>query len=291
MILSMSQEYIGHKLSDKEAFRLIRSAGFDAVDYSMFYMKYDDNILNSENYLEYVKDLKKYADSINLKINQTHAPFPAYRKGEDDLNKKMPQRIERSIEIASYLGAPHIVVHPIMSCPDGADNFKYNIEFFERLKPIAAKFNVKLAIENTFDYDPKRDRIIPGVCSFPDEIHKYINTLGDENFVVCLDTGHCAVVGTEPEISIREIGKKRLKALHVHDNDYRGDYHRLPYTGKINWDNVTKALSDIDYDGDFTFETDEKVLEGFDVLFYPTVLKFMHDTGRYLIKKIENNKK
>lgn len=290
MKLSVNAEYLAHKYDDKTAFKMIKEAGFDACDYSFFYMKYDENHWNNDDYKERACELKGYADEIGLIINQTHAPFPAFRKNDDEMNVKMIPRIERSMEIASILGAPHIVVHPIISYPDDVDVRAFNMDFLKGLIPTAKKFGIKIAIENTFGYDPKRDVIIPTVCSFPDEIHSYIDELGDDVFIACLDTGHCTVVGTEPEISIKALGGERLKALHVHDNNYKGDYHRLPYRGDINWDNVTKALAEINYSGDFTFETDERPLEGFDEELYPTVLKYMHDVGRFLIKKIETHK-
>jgi len=54
--------------------------------------------------------------------------------------------------------------------------------------------------------------------------------------------------------SIRALGADRLGALHVHDNDFRGDNHTAPFLGKIEWMPVLEALSDIGYRGDFTFE-------------------------------------
>ena len=84
------------------------------------------------------------------------------------------------------------------------------------------------------------------------------------------------------------LGHDRLSALHVHDNDYKNDTHTLPYYGKMNWDEITKALSDIKYKGRFTYEAavflkplpheEEAVLAG---------LKYMEAIGRFLIKKIE----
>lgn len=293
MKLSVNAEYLAHKYDDFKAVKMIKEAGFDAVDYSFFYMKYDENHFNKDDYVQKAQNLRRYADELGIVFNQTHAPFPAYRFGDDELNEKMIPRIKRSIEIASILGAPHIVVHPIISFPGNADKRKMNMEFLRGLIPTAKRFNMKIALENTFGYDPKRDVIIPAICSFANELHSYIDELGDDVFIICVDTGHACVVGTEPEILIKEAGEKRLKALHIHDNDYRGDYHRLPYRGKIDWDKVARALADINYSGDFTLETDETPLSGFDEELYPTVLRFMHDVGRFLIGKIEayNHKK
>jgi sugar phosphate isomerase/epimerase len=47
-----------------------------------------------------------------------------------------------------------------------------------------------------------------------------------------------------------------LHALHVHDNDYIDDRHTLPGLGRMDWEEIMKALAEIDYDGDFTYEAD-----------------------------------
>lgn len=52
---------------------------------------------------------------------------------------------------------------------------------------------------------------------------------------------------------------------------------------------ITKALGEIDYIGDFTFEAD-MFFKKFPDEMLPIVLKFMHDTGRQLIKMIEDAK-
>ena len=52
------------------------------------------------------------------------------------------------------------------------------------------------------------------------------------------------------------------------------------------YEDGTKALKDIRYKGDFTFEADNflsHVPDGF----METALKYMHDCGRYLISMIE----
>ena len=45
----------------------------------------------------------------------------------------------------------------------------------------------------------------------------------------------------------------KLKVTHIHDN-YGTDSHNQPFDGTINWDDVRKALTDINYDGELTSE-------------------------------------
>ena len=133
------------------------------------------------------------------------------------------------------------------------------------------------------------DQVIPDECSFPEEFCSLIDEAGSGNFAACLDLGHAKVTeketGSSVSCFIRKLGKKRLQALHVHDSDGKNDLHTAPYTGEIDWDDVLTALSEISYDGDFTFEADP-FLEKYPVEFVPSALSFLHDTGRMMMKKI-----
>jgi sugar phosphate isomerase/epimerase len=96
-------------------------------------------------------------------------------------------------------------------------------------------------------------------------------------------------VGEEAQDAIRILGHDRLKALHVHDNNYKEDTHTLPGLMMMNWDEITRALADIDYSGEFTYEADT-FLKNFDNAFKPEAVRFMVKRGRDLIAKIEAHK-
>ena len=85
------------------------------------------------------------------------------------------------------------------------------------------------------------------------------------------------------------MGADRVQALHVHDNDYTVDKHTLPCLYNLDWDEICKALAETGYRGNFTYEADNFLVK-YDDCFIPTALKFMHDTGRYLIDKINSYK-
>ena len=139
-----------------------------------------------------------------------------------------------------------------------------------------------------FGFDERRGCLVENVCSNAAQLAKYRDALDDECFTVCLDVGHCGVVGNDAAQMIHELGN-RIGAVHIHDNNYKNDEHTLPYMGKLNWDEILNAFADVNYQGDFTYEA-FNFLRGFDKEFIPTALKFMHDTGRYMISKIESFK-
>lgn len=105
--------------------------------------------------------------------------------------------------------------------------------------------------------------------------------------VGCLDIGHVSLMNADIPTFIKTMGNKRLQALHVHDTDYKSDKHTLPFMEKIDFIAMCKALAQINYKGDLTFEADD-FYRGKPVELYHVATKFMCEVGRYLITQIEN---
>ena len=268
---------------------MICEAGFDALDYSMFRMQEDDYILNQPSYLEHVLEVKKIAESYGKYFNQAHAPFPSFKVGEDTYNTVILEKIKRSIEIAGTLGAKNIVIHPTYYGKDSRRNLDLNAEFYNNLIPLCKEYNIKIACENMFGRDRRRHCIIPNICSVGEEFRAMMDMLDPKYFTACVDIGHAGLVGTTAPEMLRTLGHDYVGCLHVHDNDYLEDRHCPPYFFDLDWEEITQALADIDYKGDFTFESDDFLVNFPDEVF-PAAYKLLHDIGRSLIKKIENKK-
>ena len=268
---------------------MICEAGFDALDYSMFRMQDDDYILNQPSYLEHVLEVKKIAESYGKYFNQAHAPFPSFKVGEDTYNTVILEKIKRSIEIAGTLGAKNIVIHPTYYGKDSRRNLELNAEFYNNLIPLCKEYNIKIACENMFGRDRRRHCIIPNICSVGEEFRAMMDMLDPKYFTACVDIGHAGLVGTTAPEMLRTLGHDYVGCLHVHDNDYLEDRHCPPYFFDLDWEEITQALADIDYKGDFTFESDDFLVNFPDEVFL-AAYKLLHDIGRSLIKKIENKK-
>ena len=143
-----------------------------------------------------------------------------------------------------------------------------------------------------FQKDRLRSCNVHDTCSRAEEYVRYIDTLDSEYAVACLDVGHVGLPSRADgaENIIRALGHDRLKALHVHDNDFLSDKHMLPFFGKIDWEEITQALADVDYDGNFTYEVTPTLLNTTVDSFTPIAAKFMADTGYHLISEIERKK-
>ena len=101
-------------------------------------------------------------------------------------------------------------------------------------------------------------------CSHHDDFCKHVDVVNDPYLVACLDIGHAEMAGLDTTAStmIYALGK-RLQALHIHDNDKLGDTHQIPFSMKIEWGGIAKALKDIGYEGYLTLEAD-RYLANFD---------------------------
>lgn len=296
MLLTTQTEKLEEFFGDKAAIEMVADAGFDSIDYSMFHMSRDNCILNTDEYKKYAKELKNIADQKGIGFTQAHAPFRfAFESTEQEYLKIAKDQVVRAIEVAGILGVEIIVVHPLQFRPylTNKDYLKQiNMKYYNELIPYCEEYGVKMACENMWQYNKKRECIIDSVCSQPAEFNDYIDSVNSEFLVACLDLGHCGLTNIEAQDCIRAMGSKRIKALHVHDNDYLGDDHTLPGFGEMNWDEITKALAEIDYTGNFTFEADNFLDSvGSDPKAVKAALTIMEVTGRNLISKIESYKK
>ena len=274
-----------------EAVKLIAAAGFDAFDLTQFGKAMEDPFF-SPGREEYIDRIKKTAEECGIVCNQSHAPFPSLTKDDPknaDYAAPMFDLVSMAIENAGRLGAKCIVVHSMKHIPRRG-NEQYmrdlNLDYFRSLAPVAKKAGTKIAIENLFERDQKRHCFMDGPCSDPYETCEWLDILGDDAFTACLDVGHATLSGREPDELVRVLGD-RLGALHIQDNDYLEDRHTMPFTGMIKWENLCRALAEVGYKGDFTFESDRS-LTNLPQGLLPAGLRYLYETGSYLKSRIES---
>jgi len=291
MKLSTQTSYVIAKYGMEEGIRALAKAGYDAIDYSFF----DMNDINDDSspwlqdgWRERAARAKEVAAECGITINQAHAPFgtSSTKPGYDE---KMMGRILRSMEAASIMGVRDIVVHPRQHLPYATNVdklFEENVALYKSLIPYCEKWNIRVCAENMWQFDQKRRVIIHSTCARPEEFAALLDAVDSPWIVGCLDIGHCAITSVDPVDAIRILGSKRLQALHVHDVDYVDDNHNMPFTQKLDWAAITKALGEVNYKGDFTFEADG-FMKPFPPELQPDVCVLMERTGRYLIRGIE----
>lgn len=273
-------------VGEERAIEYIASAGFDAYDFSMFAMcGYDwgkkigyqtKHQLSGNEYLAFARKIKQVATDNGIICNQSHAPFPTGCK-------EIRSYLKRAIECTAEVGGEICVIHP-----DNYASAEENAEMYFELLPFARSCGVKIATENMWGWDDTVGHAVPHACATPESFNAHLDAVNDDFFVACLDIGHAEMKGmntSAPEM-IRALGS-RLKALHIHDNDRFLDSHQIPFSMKIDFVEVVKALKEIEYSGYFTLEADQ-YLKNYNSENISFGIKELANSARKLIEMFES---
>jgi sugar phosphate isomerase/epimerase len=185
------------------------------------------------------------------------------------------------------LGIENIVIHPVVFKENQKEK---NIELYMSLLEVAKKANVKIALENMFGKtNPETNKKMPNVCSLGEEFADYYDALPKEHFSCCVDIGHCGLVDSTAGEMIRTLGN-RVACLHTHDNNEFDDLHYPPFMFDLDWDDIAKALAEIDYNGYITLESD-CVYDQMPLDIVPYMAKYMCEAAKKLGRMVEDYKK
>ncbi len=168
---------------------------------------------------------------------------------DDDVRTRAIAAVAACFEPYAELGGFAVIVHP--SRGDSPEQqLAPRVDAFRRsldsLTALAENLGIRLACENLQHKGEPRP-----LCRMEDlrrVIDDYPPTVG-----ICLDTGHANNNGLDPADEARIAGE-RLIALHLQDTDALEDRHWPPGLGNINWRRVSAALTEIGFDGAWTFE-------------------------------------
>lgn len=288
MRLSIESYHLVEKFGCEKAFRMLKSAGFEAVDYSLYWDL--EGWLMQDDYREKALAIRKALDETGLVCSQTHAPFHSmgqvvkkgivYGETFDESNPAFLETV-RAIEVSAILGAEHTVVHNL-NTPSDVDLMEYNLPFFRSLLPYAEKFDIKIALENLFRRDANKK--FEARLGTAEDMNTLLQKLDSDRFVLLVDTGHARLVNIPPQDLIRGLTPGALRGLHVQDNDQFGDRHQLPFMGDIHWEEVLKALKDVGYQGDLTFEI-PKILGPLPDELAEAAITYAAAVGKYLLRR------
>lgn len=277
--VSISTGQIQKMYGDKEALRIAKEIGADAIDFSLDDFSGRFDVSNSQSIyaksedeiIRYFKELKDYADELGLEICQTHGRGRGYRniREEDEI---LLENARIDCLATSVLGAPVCVIHAVttMYHMEATPEFMHDLNFdmFNSMLPFAKQYGIKIATETFGDVHGG------ACCDFFGNIDEFIKSykricsVGDnaEYLTMCMDTGHtnkATKFNNNPSVpeAIRKLGKD-ITVLHLNDNDTSGDQHLIPFTGKcgwsikngIDWEDTFAALEEIGYKGVYNLE-------------------------------------
>lgn len=288
MKLAASTEVLVRTFGIDGAIRIFARAGFDALDWSFFDLWREDDIWRQDDWRETAAHIREICAECGISVVQAHAPFPTSGDTQefDDHAKEL---ILRSVEAAALMGATQIIVHPrhqVAHAEHARQLFEENVAMYKALIPYCEKWNIRVCAENMWQYDKRREYIVDSACSRPEEFNALLDAVNSPWIIGCLDLGHCALVGWEPAAFIRAMGNRHLLALHVHDVDWKHDNHDMPFNRKQDWEAICRALGEIDYQGDFTFEC-ATFQSRFPAPLMEDATVMMAKVGRYLISRVE----
>ncbi len=238
----------------KNGLRRMRELGYECMDYQGF-VDTESPLFTASltKFEETLTEIRRACDDAGIAVSQAHGPwrYPPRDATEEERAERL-EKMLRSVYGSALLGCENLVIHPIM--PFGADSdpepermWEINLEFMRKLADGGREHGVTVCFENM----PMTALAI----SPPEAILRFVKELDHPFFKICLDTGHCSALGLSAGDAVRLIGKEYLKVMHVHDNDGKADYHWLPYTGVIDWDDFSDALAQIGFEGTVSLET------------------------------------
>ncbi len=277
MKLCIQSERLVSQYGAKDAYRMIREAGFEAIDWNVDTAWNFSKVKEAEK-LENLCIFEKSQEEIKahfaeelaiirengLEISQAHAPFPCYAPGRPDILEYAISLYQNIIPFLDSVGCKNVIIHGIskserMDELTPASLEALNLHLYESLIPVLKDCEITVCMENLFTTHLKLARgYWEGHCSNPNAAAEMIDRLnekaGKKCFGLCLDTGHLNLL-RKPFYSYVPIVGDRIVALHIHDNLQLADSHLLPYMGSIRWRDFVPELKAVGYKGDISFET------------------------------------
>lgn len=250
-------DFSAYTVQQTECAKYIREAGFKYLDYNFGIDYANKNGVFSDNWREYLEDLKEKTDNMGVSFVQSHAPMgKPIVKGPEyvpfiEVNK-------RCIESCAILGIDHVVVHSGYEYALTKEEcFARNKEFYMQLLPLAEKLHVNILTEN---FNKMHKEGVYWVDNAPD-LRALIDYVDHPYFHAVWDVGHANMQEMPQDEALRIVGK-HVYALHVQDNMGDKDTHIFPLTGTLSLDALMNGLQDIGYNGYFTFEAPNLFLRG-----------------------------
>ena len=208
--------------------------------------------------------IKQHCDGLGIKIINFCPILPDSVSLEKKKRKKSWELFDMGLELADYFKAPTIQLDsftPPLKFKGAApykESVSHGIQFSIQIDP---KFRWKRqwdALVETIQVCGERAKAankkllmeprVGELISNTDALLRLMDHAGCDNFYAVLDTGHQNAQKELLPLSVEKLGKK-IKYLHVSDNDSKTNEHLRLGEGTIDWDSVFKALKKHKFNG------------------------------------------
>lgn len=255
MKIGMIVDEKGYGRFGDDKYKKLKEHGYDCADFDMSNTETPLYEADEADAVLMLQREKQLAEDAGIEISQVHGPWTwPIREVTQEGRLERLESMKKSIRYTSLLGCKNWVVHPHMpfdlkDVGTGHEHLTWdmNLAFFRELLKVAKECDVIICLENM----PFAELSI----SKPQDILKLVKEIDDDNFKICLDTGHVAFFR---ELSVGDSVRQLsgyIRTFHIHDTVYDNDLHLMPYFGRIDWADFIESLKEINYKGVFSLET------------------------------------
>lgn len=230
----------------------------------------------------------------NISIAAAYAPYiPRETKHKDDLNHLLKELAIESIKACGSFGCHYLIVRPLFAGIEPGAEFEANKEYYISLSETAKQNNVMLLLEN--QCANIGGHLVRGLCSDAQTSAEWIDslneTVGEERFGFCMDTGICSVCGQDMREFAIALGS-RIKAVILRECDGHNENSILPFAGintssfQNEWLNLIRGMREINFDGTLILEYTSTVA-AFSPLLKPQLISLAKSVADYFKWQIE----
>jgi len=234
VLLSM----IPAELSLKERFQLAADCGYQGVE---AYTMADPKL---------VEETRAAAEAAKIPIhsvmNSDHWKFPL-SSADASVADKCLDGMRTSLRNAKAWGASTVLLVPaVVDAKTSYESaWQRSIVGIKKLLPLAEELKVTIAVENVWNK----------FLLSPMEFNQYVDSFKSPYLKAYFDVGNIVLYGF-PQDWIRTLGKRRIAKLHL--KDFRFKNRQAEFVnlreGDIDWPEIHRALSEIQYEGYATVE-------------------------------------
>lgn len=223
------------------------AAGYEHLDFNFWDWVYRGSPLDGKDWKSWVQSAVDEARRLGAVFTQAHGPVFDFTVDDEECAWQKEISV-RCLEGCALSGIPWMVFHPVtIPGADHAQTLAENLAFFRWLLQQAEPFGVGIAIENMgWGAESTYGAGAP-------DLVELVDLLDHPLAGICWDTGH-ALLGRRNQYDDIRLCGDRLKALHLQDGNGLYDQHYCPFYGRCDWQGITRALREIGFDGDLTFE-------------------------------------
>lgn len=221
----------------KKYIKKVKNIGFDVLEFQA------QPLLEMSK--EKMKNIKKYADECGLELTYSLGLDMKYdvSSENEDVRREGIEYLKHILECVAIMegkvisgigyagwGAPNTIID------DKRQMLEHSITSMKKIMKTAVDYDIIYCVEAV-------NRFESCLINTAKEALEYVEYVDNKNIGVLLDTYHMNIEEDNIGEAIRLVGDK-LFAVHTGDNN-----RRCPGRGHINFDEIFKALADINYKG------------------------------------------